>query len=259
MTKIHLQDCLEFMRSTNSRFDMVMTSPPYNTARKTKTDAALQHLDNRYISFEDQKTDAEYRSWTLKLFDGFDRVVKPNGSVAYNISYSSENTELMWLTIADILTNTCWTVSDCITWKKKSALPNNVTPNKLTRITEYIFIFCRRSESKTFHGNKKYTKSSASGQLFYENAFNYIEAKNNDGPVKNHKATYSKDLCLRVFDLFGRKGGSVYDPFMGTGTTGLAALEWGMDYEGTEIVPEYKELADKRIGEAIREQFQDIL
>lgn len=42
----------------------------------------------------------------------------------------------MWLTIADILRNTNFTIADSIIWKKKSALPNNVSPNKLTRITE---------------------------------------------------------------------------------------------------------------------------
>ena len=40
--------------------------------------------------------------------------------------------------------------------KKKSATPNNVSKNRLTRIVEFIYIFVRNEDLKTFEANKKY-------------------------------------------------------------------------------------------------------
>lgn len=86
---------------------------------------------------------------------------------------------LTWLVIADIIRNTEFTVADCIAWKKKNALPNNVSPNKCTRIVEYVFVFCRKSEYRTFHANKTVKSISKSGQKFYDVMYNYINAANN--------------------------------------------------------------------------------
>lgn len=61
--------------------------------------------------------------------------------------------------------------------KKKSALPNNVSHNKLTRICEFVFVFCRKNEYKTFVANKQVKSQSKTGQKYYENIFNFIEAK----------------------------------------------------------------------------------
>ena len=122
-----------------------------------------------------------------------------------------------------------------IIWKKKSALPNNVSPNKLTRIVEHIFVFCRKSEFKTFNANKRVTSIRKTGQKMYENYFNFIEAKNNDGANKLNKATYSTELMLKLFDVYVKKGSLVYDPFSGTCTTENACIIYGCDYIGSEI------------------------
>ena len=127
-----------------------------------------------------------------------------NGCVLWNVSYGSDatvNTEaigLMWLSIADIIRQTNFTVADRIVWKKASSLPNNVSKNKLTRIVEDVFVFCRKGEYKTFNCNKEVSSIGKNGQTFYKNTFNFIEAKNNDGSCKLNKATYSSDLCKQL-------------------------------------------------------------
>ena len=91
-------DCLEVMKTmTVGSVDVVLTSPPYNTARAVKTDRGLQNMENRYISYQDQKTDEQYIEWTINIMNGLERILKSNGCILYNLSYSSENTELMWL------------------------------------------------------------------------------------------------------------------------------------------------------------------
>lgn len=202
----------------------------------------------RYDSYNDNMTNEEYCLWTKKLFNSFEKILKPNGKILYNISYGGENNECMWLAIADIILNTNFTIADTIIWKKKSAFPNNVSPNKLTRITEYVFVFCRKDEYKTFNTNKQIKSIGKNGQKFYENIFNFIEAKNNDGTCKLNKATYSTDLCNQLLSIYTPQNSNVYDPFMGTGTTAVACKEMNMDWcFGSELSEAQIKYSKKRL------------
>ena len=147
----------------------------------------------------------------------------------------------MWLALLSIIKETPFRIADTIIWKKKSALPNNVG-NKLTRITEFVFVFCRKTEYKTFFINKK-VKSirQDTQQKYYEAVYNFIEAPNNDGPCKLNKATYSSDLCLQLLNLYAREKCVVYDPFMGTGTTAIACMRMNDNYGITCIGSELSE------------------
>ena len=211
INKIYNEDCLitiNNMIKNNIKVDNIITSPFYNTCRGSKyhnSEHARETHQGRYDIHLDNMTDEEYIEFTLKLFDGYDKILKKDGCILYNISYGSENTHLMWLVIADIIKNTNFTVADDIIWKKKSALPNNVSKNKLTRIVEHVFVFCRKNEFKTFNANKNVTSVRSTGQKMYENIFNFIEAKNNDGSNKLNKATFSTDLILKLLNIYVKK------------------------------------------------------
>ena len=143
-------------------------------------------------------------------------------------------------------------IADTIIWKKKSALPNNVSHNKLTRITEFVFVICRKDEFKTFNANKKVTKESATGQKYYENVFNFIEAPNNDGSCNVNKATYSSELCEKLLNIYATEKSIVYDPFMGTGTTAIACVKFNgmknsMVCVGSEISAKQVEYSKERL------------
>lgn len=251
-------DCLIFMEDMakkNRKVDVVLTSPPYNTSRPNKSESSLKNHEGRYKVYDDIKTGDEYCNWCVDIFNHFDAILKPNGVVLWNVSYGTDatvNTEgigLMWNSISDIIRNTNFTVADKIVWKKKSALPNNVSPNKLTRICEEVFVFCRKSEYKTFHANKEVSKIGKNGQQFYKVLYNYIEAPNNDGSNPLNKATYSSDLCIQLLNMYAPKKGLVLDPFSGTGTTGIACEILGLNHVGTEIDAEQVEYSYNRLKE----------
>jgi site-specific DNA-methyltransferase (adenine-specific) len=72
-------------------------------------------------------------------------------------------------------------------------------------------------------------------------------------PYKDaHFATYPPDLVRPAIRAGSRLGGVVLDPFFGSGTTGLVAIEEGRQYIGIEINPEYCELAQGRINHTLR-------
>lgn len=249
-------DCLEWMNKISKKgkvVDVVLTSPPYNTSRPNKSDSSLKNHEGRYKVYDDIKTGEEYCDWCVNIFNHIDTILKPNGVVLWNVSYGTDatvNTEgigLMWNSISDIIRNTNFTVADKIVWKKKSALPNNVSPNKLTRICEEVFVFCRKDEYKTFHANKEVSKIGKNGQQFYKVLYNFIEAPNNDGSNPLNKATYSSDLCVQLLNMYAPTKGLVFDPFGGTMTTGIACEMLGLNCICTEIDQEQVDYGIERL------------
>ena len=173
----------------------------------------------------------------------------------WNVSYSSDATvntdgiDCLWTSIADIIKKTNFMVADKLTWKKKSALPNNVSHNKLTRICEEVFVFCRKDEYKTFYAKKEVSSIGKNGQTFYKPIYNFIEAANNDGSCKLNKATYSSELCVKLLNIYAPSNAVVFDPFMGSGTTGIACEMLGFNCIGTEISEAQVEYSYNRLKE----------
>lgn len=242
-------DCfntIKKMKKSAKMVDIILTSPPYNTSRPGRSD----EYNGRYDEFSDKMSKNDYSKWTIDLFQHYDEILSKNGVVLYNLSYSSENTDGIWLTISDVIRNTEFTIADTIIWKKSNAIPNNRSKNKLTRITEYIFVFVRKTEIKTFNSNKKVVSTiEKTGQNNYENIFNLIEAKNNDGSCKLNKATFSSDLVVSLLNIYANKNSVVYDSFMGTGTTAIGCIRFGCSFVGTELSYEQFKYSAKRVNE----------
>jgi len=238
------ENCFKTIKRMNTakyKVDLILTSPPYNTGRCSNSERSRENNEGRYDIHIDNLSNQEYRDWCVELFNKFNTILNENGIILWNVSYGTDSTVntagigLMWNALSDIIDKTNFTIADRIVWKKKTALPNNVSPNKLTRITEDIFVFCRKNEYKTFSCNKKVSSIGKNGQTFYKNTYNFIEAKNNDGSCKLNKATYSSDLCIQLLDMYANKKTIVYDPFMGSGTTGIACEITNNTCFGSEI------------------------
>ena len=250
-------DCIQIMdkiASGGGKFDLILTSPPYNTSRPS-TERSMANYEGRYGVYDDLKTSSEYCDWVVDIFNHLDMVLKSNGVALWNVSYGTDasvNTEgigLMWNSISDIIRKTNFTVADKIVWKKKSALPNNVSPNKLTRICEEVFVFCRKDEYKTFYANKQISSISDKGQKFYKPIYNFIEAANNDGSCKLNKATYSSELCVKLLEIYAPPNAVVFDCFMGSGTTAIACEKLGYNCIGAEIDEAQVEYSNNRLLE----------
>lgn len=254
--KFFNEDCINTMKNMiefEQKINCILTSPPYSTGRKSNGEYSTKTYKSRYDIYLDEKTSEEYCDWCIELFNYFDKILIENGVVLWNVSYGNNITDrpdsigVMWLSIADIIKKTNFTVADKIVWKKKSALPNNRSSNKLTRITEDVFVFCRKNEIKTFNANKELSNIGKNGLPYYKNYFNFIEAKNNDGMCDLNKATYSTDLCKQLLSLYSKKGDIIYDPFMGTGTTAIACEELGMNCFGSELSEAQVQYSIKRL------------
>lgn len=241
-------DCIDVMKEMgqeNITVDAVITSPPYNVSRKTGDE-----YSTKYNEYQDTLTNEQYIEWQTALFNQIDKILNKDGVILYNINYGGENTDTLWLLLlANIINNTNFTVADQLIWKKKNAIPNNVSRNAITRICENVFVLCRKSEQKTFISNKKVISVSTKGQNIYENVLNIIEAPNNNQGehTKVHKATYSVELCEELLRRYVPKDKVVLDTFSGSGTTMLACGKNGYKGYGIELDSLYVDLSVDRL------------
>lgn len=246
INKIFNEDCINTMKKIpHGVVDCIITSPPYNM---TKRKGGYADKCKRYDEYSDWKREDEYINWMLLIFKGFNSVLKKDGSILFNFSYSIENPVLPSLLIAEIHRRTDFTLADTITWKKKTAIPHSASKNRLRRICESIYVFCRKSELDTFETNKNFNIGK-NGQKYYEIIDNFIEAKNNDGPCAIHKATFSTDLINKLIKAYVKPNSIIYDPFIGIGTTGKSAIKNKCLYIGSEISKRYCEIALNSIKE----------
>ena len=73
--------------------------------------------------------------------------------------------------------------------------------------------------------------------------------------TRNHPAPYPIELATRLVRMFSFVGDTVLDPFMGTGTTSVAAAMWGRNSIGIEIDPGYFKMAEERLHTSISPVF----
>lgn len=229
-----------FDRLDRGEVDGIITSPPYNIGVK-RNDC---YYDTGY---KDDLEPDEYIDLRVSEFEEFDRILKESGVVCYNISYSHNFPSLPHRLIVEVEDNTDLELADQITWKKVTAIPFQTSPRRLSRICEQIYIFCH--EGVDYETNKEVSKvNQKTGQKFYKNYRNYIEARNNDRVDTELKATFSSELVRKLLDIYFPKKSLIYDPFMGVGTTGVACLQTGREFVGSEINHNFFEKAKKRIN-----------
>ena len=253
------------MSSMDENFvDIVITSPPYGTCRSetfSKESSQKRKYNLRYDELVEDRTPEEYCQWSVDVFNAIDKVLKKNRIVLYNFGLGNdghtEYTSYDWFnTVKSVIDGTPFTVADVLVWKKRSALPNNTSPNKSTRICEPVIVFCRKDELMSFPSNKKIVNQFATGQNLYSPFYNIFEARNNDGSCELNKATFSTQFVDRLIDLYvpdeQRNGWTVLDPFSGTGTTGISAIAHGMRYVGIELSKAQCEYAVSRLSSGIQ-------
>ena len=100
-----------------------------------------------------------------------------------------------------------------------------------------------------------YDDSGGASRFFY--CPKTSKKERNDGTDNNHPTVKPTDLMLYLIRLVTPKGGVTLDPFMGSGSTGKAAVRGGFDFIGIEREKEYMEIAESRINYEISNPHKD--
>jgi len=238
INKIYNEDNLITMSNIPDLYlNGIITSPPYNISTK-RNDC---YYNNGYSS-NDGLSEDKYLETRINEFKEFERILKDDGVICYNISYHNENPILPILLLSKIHNETNLTLADIIIWKKKVAMPFQTSPTKLSRVCELIYVIVKKDQLHTFRSNKDISKiNEKTGQKFYKNYTNIIEAKNNDGFKSKLKASFSSELVEKLIHIYFPEDSLIYDPFIGIGTTAKGCINKKCNYIGSEIEKEFIE------------------
>lgn len=246
--RIYCGDTVDTMKKINGEsIDMILTSPPYL--------ASIRADNHKYPGAKDQVKDNQsvddYLEWIVENFKQYERILKKDGVVVFNFSYTTFNPSLPYFLINEVFKHTDFRIYDTFSWKKKSAMPVSGHPNRVTRIVEMVYIFAK---TPYFKANKTVSSVSRTGQKYYNNYYNFIEARNNDGKVEGHEATFSTDLASFFIDLYSKENEIVLDNFSGTGTTPYASSKMNRQYIGIDLVEKFCTYARNRISKIYKEE-----
>lgn len=234
--------------------DAVITSPPYllghNPYHRAKGARDADFYSGGYTdghAFWAKQPVDQYLNNMVTLFRLFEKTVREDGPVIINLSYGIENPSLPQRVIIAIEDNTDYMLADTMAWNKLRTMPLQASPCNLTRIVEWVYIFCRKPYHKKFRTNKRVTKENWK-QKFYEYVPNYIEAANTyDGPKCNLVAHFSTGFVDQLLSIYVPEESVVLDPFMGSGTTAVSCVRNNRHFIGIDVDPSLVEIAQQRL------------
>lgn len=251
--RLECGDCLELMKSIPDKsVDLTVTSPPYDN---------LRTYNGNIAQWNEQK----WKDILVQLF----RVTKVGGVVVWVVGDATINGSETGTSFKQALffKEIGFNLHDTMIWEKSSFIP--LTHNRYEQCFEYMFVlssgkprtFSPIKESSIF-GGKKSTGTFRHDKDNLSSRHKCIVSKTKIGknirvyPVTKkahgHPAAFPEQLANDHIISWSNAGDIVLDPFMGSGTTGIACKNLGRDFIGFELDPTYFELAKKRIEDTIK-------
>ena len=228
---ITIGDVIEKLKKIpDETFDLVVTSPPYNLKNSTGngmkdgrggkwSTAAL--LDG-YSNYDDNMPHDIYVEWQRNCLNEMLRVTKDDGAIFYNHKWRVQAGILQ--DRQDIVSG--FPVRQIIIWRRKGGI--NFNPGYFLPTYEVIYLIAKK--------NFKLAKGANS----FGDIWEFTQEMSND-----HPAPFPLGLIERI--ILSSTGNFVLDPFMGSGTTAVAAKNLGRDFYGIEISPLYVKSARNRL------------
>jgi DNA modification methylase len=249
-----------------------VTSPPYWGLRDYGNDGQLGL----------EATPQEFVENLCRIFDEVWRVLADDGTVWVNLgdSYADKSLAGVPWRFAFAMQDRGWYLRQDIIWAKPNPMPESVT-DRCTKSHEYIFLFSKQPKYfYDYEAIREPLAESSVGRLQQDidnqvgstranagaktngnmKAHGDVEGGRNKRSVWNvsvasfkdaHFAVYPPALIEPCIKAGSAEGDTVLDPFSGSGTTGEVALKLGRNYVGCELNPDYAQLSERRITEAL--------
>ena len=236
--KIHQECCLDTLRKMpDDHVDVVVTSPPYNLnlrIRKGKycSRQIVREISTKYSEFDDNLPLEDYYKFHSEVLRELLRV---SHIIFYNIQIVTGSKRSTFKMIGEFADN----LKDIVVWDKGYAQPA-IQEKVLNRRSELILIFEKDYPiSRQFRRQGKFERGTLDDvwQINRENS-----------KSRSHAAVMPQELVRTILKNFSSENDLVYDPFMGTGTTAIAALNQGCEYLGFDVDSDYITFANRRIN-----------
>jgi site-specific DNA-methyltransferase (adenine-specific) len=216
---------------------LMVTSPPYNVTKAYDEELSLQ----------------EYLQLLKNVFTETYRVLVYGGRACINIANIGRKPYIPLSDyISQMMIEIGFLMRGEIIWHKNAGAGVSMAwgswqsaSNPVLRDThEYILVFSKGSFSRKKSSDKINTITK---EQFMEWTKSVWSMNPESAKKVGHPAPFPVELPFRLIQLYTFKGDVVLDPFMGSGSTAIAALKSDRKYVGYEIKPEYIKLAEERI------------
>ena len=225
--------CEEIMRTLPSECaDIIVTSPPYNLRNSTgngmkdgrggKWSKAELLKGYEGAQYDDNLPHEEYVAWQRNCITEMMRLLKPNGALFYNHKWRVQGGLLQ--DRADIVSG--FPVRQIIIWKRKGGI--NFNKGYFLPTYEVIYLIAKKDFVLAKGANRH-------GDIWEFNQ----EQKN------KHPAPFPLTLVERIISSTDAE--IILDPFMGSGTTAIAAKKLGRKFIGIELSESYINMAKERM------------
>jgi adenine-specific DNA-methyltransferase len=244
-------DCLEFLKVVpDSTFQLVVTSPPYNLGKEYEKKI---HLD-------------EYVRQQTAVIEECVRTLKPRGSICWQVGNHVDDGAIVPLDVVlfPIFKKLGLECRNRIVWHFEHGLHCSRRFSGryesvlwFTKGNDYVFDLDPVRVPQKYPG-KRYFKGPKAGQYSCNplgknpgDVWVIPNVKSNHVEKTNHPCQFPVELIERLVLPLTKKDDWVFDPFLGTGTSIIAAIRHGRRGAGAETVSKYMTLARGRITQAI--------
>ena len=233
--KLFCKDSVDMSELPNNCIGLTITSPPYNIGKDSDIDL----------------TDEEYLTMMKKIFTEVYRVTESGGRLVVNVANLGRKPYIsMTKMFTELLIEIGFLMRGEIIWQKSKGANANFAwgswlsaSNPVIRdIHEYCLVFSKHSFKRADKGNSTIEKDE-----FMDSTLSIWNITPARAKKIGHPAPFPEELPERFIKLFSYEEDLILDPFMGSGTTAVAAKNLGRNYIGYEIKKEYVELSKERL------------
>lgn len=253
---IFLGDARDMAAVPSNSVALVVTSPPYFAGKEYEEDMGKGHVPASYQA---------YLSGLQEVFAECVRTLEPGGRIAVNVAnlgrrpYRSLSGDVIriferlgLLLRGEVVWVKARGASGSTAWGTFQRPANPV----LRDLTERIVIASKGRFDRALSVRQRAAEgrphvSDIWRDEFMEATTDVWEIPSESATRVNHPAPFPLELPRRLIELFTYRGDLVLDPYMGSGTSAVAAVQSGRHYVGYEIDPDYHARAVERVAEAV--------
>ena len=240
LNKIYCMDCLDGLKKIpDNSVDLIVTDPPYNigdTNKRTKVGDKIVSNNEAWGHWDNYDLE-EFDNFFINYLKQCYRILKDGGTI-YCFSAREDNGFFTRkaVEIGFKYLNTLAIIKD-------NPLPHFTKTNWRSAF-ELCFYACKGNKTKTFN---------FINQQRMVNKFHYLIGKKDSGCKREGIISHPTEKPLNFFKLLvevnSNKDDTVFDGFMGSGTTAVACKQLGRNFIGFEINDEYIKIANKRLSQ----------
>lgn len=255
-------------KTPDGSIDLIVTSPPYPMIEMWDASLAMQNGD--IATLMTQSPDEAFELMHRELDAVWEeclRVLKPGSFLCINIGDATRTINGLFklynnhARIIQKCTALGFTELPSIIWRKPTNSPNKFMGSGMlpcgayvTLEHEWILIF-RKGDKREFKSQEEKTDRMKSSYFWEERNVWFSDLWDVKGikqtllqpSSRERSAAYPFEIPYRLINMFSQKGDTVLDPFLGTGTTSIAAILLGRNSEGYEIEESFEKIIKEKI------------